>query len=85
MQNIEKLEEMLEEHIEKSEITAKKVSDIHFILMGNPEAKIPGLADKVHRHEKYIDADKKLKWTISGILTGANIGFWAWVKSHLGL
>lgn len=83
--SLERIEKLLEEHNERSEQTAKKVSEMHFILMGNPDAKIPGLAEKVHRHDKYINADRKLKYTLSGVFAGANVGFWAWVKHNLGI
>lgn len=62
-----------------------KTNRMYNILLGDEQANVEGLVQKVSRHQKYISADKKLKWTLTGVLTGANIGFMAWIKNHLGL
>lgn len=64
---------------------SSKMDRILFILEGDDKAQIEGLAAKCERHDKYIRKDKQIKWTIAGILTGANGGFWLWVKSHLNI
>ena len=45
--------------------TCKK---IEFALLGDSKHKIEGIAAKVDKHEKYIESDKKWKWTIGTIL-----------------
>ena len=79
------LRELVREHADKSEQSAKLIRDMHFILMGNQEAGIEGLAQKVARHDSYIRKDKKYKNIFMGATIAANGGFWAWVKSHLGI
>jgi hypothetical protein len=33
---------------------------------------VEGLADKVKANSKYIESDKKMKWTAAGIITAAS-------------
>lgn len=82
MSDFEEIKEIL-----KSQ--GKKLDDIHFAIYGNKEAKIKGIACLVAEHDKYIEKDKKFKWTVAGLFGGAIGGTWAgiiaYIKSHLGI
>ena len=67
------------------EALVKSVGRIELALLGDTEMKVEGLVQKVDRHGKYIRNDKRLKWIGAGAITGANVGFLAWIKAHLGL
>ena len=46
-----------------------KVDKIYSALVGNDDLKIDGLVDKVDKNTKYIENDKKMKWTAAGLIT----------------
>lgn len=46
-----------------------KVDKIYSALVGNDDLKIDGLVDKVDKNSKYIENDKKMKWTAAGLIT----------------
>ena len=46
----------------------QKVNQICDALLGTEFTHNKGLIDKIDSHEKYIETDKKFKWTIAGIL-----------------
>lgn len=79
----------------------KKIGEMYFAIMGNENAGVDGLSQKVkgmhayvqackeegiisrvQAHSKYIQRDRKLKWTLTGAAGAVNIGFWAWLKQH---
>lgn len=45
-----------------------KVNQMCDALLGTDFTNHQGLIDKVEKHNKYIESDKKFKWTIAGIL-----------------
>jgi hypothetical protein len=45
-----------------------KVNQICDALLGTDFNNNQGLIDKVEKHNKYIESDKKFKWTIAGVL-----------------
>lgn len=45
-----------------------KVNQMCDALLGTEFTQNKGLIDKINEHEKYIETDKKFKWTIAGIL-----------------
>lgn len=49
--------------------TKNKVDDIYNALVGNDELGVKGLVDRVEKTEKYIETDKKMKWTAAGVIT----------------
>jgi|31_taG_2_1085359.scaffolds.fasta_scaffold27371_2 t-SNARE complex subunit (syntaxin) len=49
-----------------------KVDKIYSALVGNDDLKIDGLVDKVDKNTKYIENDKKMKWTAAGIITAVS-------------
>ena len=55
-----------------------KVDKIYLAIIGNNEIGVEGLADKVKNHQLYIEQDKKMKWTIAGIITAAS-SFISWL------
>lgn len=79
------MEESIKTNREIQREMYEKVNDIHFALMGNPQAKINGIAEKVSDHETYIDSDKKLKWMGAGAWSVLNLGFFVWLRNKLGL
>ncbi len=81
---LDRIEKKVDEHIAESMKTSKKVEDMYFTIMGNPQAKIKGMADKVDEHEIYIQADRRLKWMGAGAWSILNIGFFAWIKQKMG-
>lgn len=82
---LEQIQKTLEKHVKESEETARKVHDMHFILMGNAPAKVDGIAQMVYKHERYIQNDKRIKWMGAGAVSILNLGFFAWLKTKLGL
>ncbi len=46
----------------------RKVEQMCDALLGTDFTNNQGLIDKVEKHNKYIENDKKFKWTIAGIL-----------------
>lgn len=46
----------------------QKVNQMCDALLGTEFTQNKGLIDKIERHERYIETDKKYKWTIAGIL-----------------
>ncbi len=82
---LDRIEKKVDEHIAESTKTSKKVEDMYFTIMGNPDAEVKGLAHKVSDHATYISNDKKFKWIAAGAMGGTNFGFFAWIKYHLGL
>ena len=50
---------------EKIESIEKKIDKISDALLGD-EFREDGIISQVDKHEKYIDADKRLKWIIYG-------------------
>jgi len=83
MSELEKIEKLLIELRDEQHEQSKVLAEMHFAVFGNEKAGVKGIASKVNSHDKYIERDKKFKWIVSGFLTGGNIGFWAWIKSHL--
>jgi hypothetical protein len=83
MADLDKIEKLLLELKEEQHEQSKVLAEMHFAIFGNEKAGIKGIASKVVSHEKYIEKDKRFKWVVSGVLMGGNIGFWAWIKSHL--
>ena len=57
--------EQMQEQLDNIE---KKVNQICDALLGTDFTHNKGLIDKIDSHEKYIETDKKFKWTIAGIL-----------------
>ena len=47
----------------------EKVDKIYSALVGNDDLRVDGLVDKVDKNTKYIENDKKMKWTAAGIIT----------------
>jgi hypothetical protein len=60
----------------------KSVTRIETALLGDKNMNVVGIADKVSAHSRYINNDRKFKYLATGAIGGANIGFFAWVKSH---
>ena len=65
--------------------TNDRVKRMEVALMGDEEMEVQGMAQKVAAHGKYIAKDKRFKYLATGALAGGNIGFWAWIKSHIGI
>jgi len=64
------------------DIHTTKTDRINNILFGDKEAGIEGIAYKVRMHDKYIKADKKIKWLGAGSMMagGTAMGFWEQIK-----
>jgi len=54
---------------EDSKQTLVIVTEIKMGVCGSKQLKIEGLVQKVARHEKYIEGDKKQKWMVVGGVT----------------
>ena len=65
--------------------TNDRVKRMETALMGDKDLEVVGMAEKVAAHGKYIAKDKRFKYLATGAIAGGNIGFWAWIKSHLGI
>lgn len=76
---------LVREHGEKLDQYGKKMDEMYFAIMGNKDAEIEGLAQKVKNHGVYIAKDKKFKWMVGAGLFGMNGGLIAYLKAHLGL
>ena len=55
-----------------------KIDKMYLAIVGDEELGVDGLADKVKKNEKYIEADKKMKWTAAGVITAAS-SFISWL------
>lgn len=85
MSELSEIKRLLTEIKESDREIEKKLSEIHFSIFGNPVAKIKGIAEMTAEHEKYINADKRIRWLVAGALTSANVGLWAYIKSKFGI
>lgn len=74
------LRAMLREHINEQRDFNKKIERLHVIVLGDPEAKIRGLTDKVESQGKYISLDKKMKYIGTGLAASGATG-WAFLDS----
>jgi hypothetical protein len=50
----------------------EKLDKMYLAIVGDDELGVEGLADKVKANSKYIESDKKMKWTAAGIITAAS-------------
>jgi hypothetical protein len=96
MDRLEHIEKMLFDHSQKSDkfreeikqqITEqnKSLARLEFVLLGDEKAGVDGIAQKVLKHDKYIQTDKKIKWVTGGASIAASGGMWAYIKGILGL
>jgi hypothetical protein len=46
---------------------SEMLKEIHDALVGNAYTNNQGLVHKVASHDKYIEKDKKFKWTLAGM------------------
>lgn len=60
------VEERLSRIESNQAMTNETLNKIHTALCGNPEFKLEGVVEKVDKHDKYIETDKRLKWMIAG-------------------
>lgn len=80
MTETEKILEALKKQDEATVIRDEKLTDIHFAIFGNERAGVDGIAKKVSYHDKYIRADKKLKYVGAGIMMTSGAGLWESIK-----
>jgi hypothetical protein len=61
----------------------KQTERLFNIVLGDEEAKQDGLVHKVDSHRKYIEMDKRIKWTGLGMagITGMGYGFMDYIKA----
>ena len=56
----------------------KRVDRLFTVVLGDEEANIDGLVDKVQRHGKYISLDKKLKIAATSLAASTTGGWLGW-------
>ena len=79
--------EKLDKLLETVARIEKRGEKIELAVLGNEELEIDGLVDKVKRHERYIDGDKKLKAKIAGgvaVGTPVLVILWERIQHWLG-
>jgi len=52
----------------------KSVVRIEYALLGDEEAKVDGIAQKVNKNSKYIEKDKKFKYAVWGVVAAGGAG-----------
>lgn len=65
---LEKIETLVRNQGEVLGEHSKMLLRIEKVIVGDPDAKIDGYGTRITRNEKYIEKDKKLKWTVTGFV-----------------
>lgn len=74
--------EILTSLIDSNEELAKSIVRIEYALIGDKKMGVEGIAQKVEKNSKYVERDKKFKWTAGALIAtgGASIReFFAWI------
>jgi hypothetical protein len=63
------IENRLERIEEDQKVVLETVTELKMAVIGSEKLGVKGLIKKVDEHEKYIESDKKMKWTVAGGVT----------------
>lgn len=89
-QLIHNLENKVDKHIDQQEELNKKIDRLFIVVLGDPDAELPGLVHRVKKHAEYISSDKKVKWFGAGLAatggtTAGLMQYWDTLKHLFGI
>lgn len=87
---IHDLQDKMDKQMDQQDELNKKVDRLFIIVLGDPDAQIPGLVHHAKDHGKYISRDKKIKWfgaglAATGSTTAGLFQYWDSLKHFFGI